>query len=77
MLKKVEEGKFCRAVSSELGVGKTVLRRWESGEQSSKKYIDPRTAGYDDLDTLVCEWFTTARAKNLPVSGRMIQEQAL
>ena len=33
--------------------------------------------GYNDLDKLVWEWFTTARVKNIPVSGRMIQEQAL
>ena len=50
-----------------------IFRRWESSEQSSKKYVKPRTAGYDDLDKLV----TTARDKNIPVSGRMIQEQAL
>ena len=54
-----------------------VLRRWESGERSDKKYVKPRTAGYDDLDKFVWEWSTIARAKNIPVSGRMIQEQAL
>lgn len=54
-----------------------ILKRWESGERSDKKYIKPRTAGYEDLDKLVWEWFTTARSKNIPVSGRMIQEQAL
>ena len=42
-LKKIDEGKSCRAVSSELGVGKTqiqaivkerddIQRRWESSE---------------------------------------------
>ena len=88
VLKKIDEGKSCRSVSSELGVGKTqvqtivkeredILRRWENGERSDKKYVKPRTAGYDDLDKLVWEWFTIARAKNIPVSGRMIQEQAL
>ena len=40
------------------------------------KYVKPRTAGYDDLDKLMWEWFTAARTKNIPVSGRMIQEQA-
>ena len=38
--------------------------------------MKPRTAGYEDLDRLVWEWFTTARAKDIPVSGRMIQERA-
>lgn len=87
-LKKVDKGKSCRAVSSELDVWKTqiqtivkeredILRRWESRERTTKKYVKPRTAGYDNLDKLVWEWFMTARAKNIQVSGRMIQEQAL
>ena len=64
ILKKIDEGKSRRAVLSELGVGKTqvqtivkeredILRRWESGERSNKKYVKPRTAGYDELDKLV------------------------
>ena len=38
--------------------------------------MKPRTADYEDLDGLVWEWFTTAQTKNIPVSGRMIQERA-
>ncbi len=49
----------------------TVLRRWESGERSDKKYVKPRTAGYNDLDKLIWEWFT--RAKNTPVSGTTVK----
>ncbi len=67
--------------SSEIGVGKTqtqttvkeiedILRRWESGERSDKKYVKPR-AGYNDFDKLTWERFTMARAKNTPVSDRM------
>ena len=44
----------------------------ESGERLDKKYVKPRTAGYDDLDKLVWEWFTIARAKNIPVSGSTV-----
>ena len=87
-LKKVDEGKSCRAISSELGAGKTqiqaivkewddIQRRWESCERSDKNYVRPRMAGYNDFDTLIWEWFTIAGAKNILVSGRMIQEQAL
>lgn len=49
VLKKVDEGKSCRAISSELGVGKTqvqerddIMKRWESGECSIKKYVKPK-----------------------------------
>ena len=50
------------------------MGKWQKSEQ---KVCKPRTAGYDDLNKLVWEWFTTARADNIPMSGRMIQEQAL
>ena len=87
VIRKFDKGSSCRAISSEIRVGKMqvqsivrdredILKRWESGERSNKKYVNPRTAGYEDLDGLVWEWFTTARAKNIPVSGRMIQERA-
>lgn len=86
VLKKIDEGKSCQEVSSELGVGKTqvqtkakdqedLLKRWERGERLDKKYVKPRTAGYEALDELVWAWFTEARSKNIPVSGRMIQKQ--
>ena len=88
VLKKADEGKSCRAIAIEVGVGKTqiqtivkereeILKNWESGQRSDRKYSKPRTAGYEDLDKIVWEWFTTARAKNIPVSGKMIQEKAL
>ncbi len=69
-----------------LGVGKTqtivkekedIMKRWEEGERSNVKYCKPRTAGYCDLDKIMWEWFTRARSKNIPVSGKMIQEKAL
>ena len=64
VLKKVEEGKSCHAISTELGVGEwqvhtivkekdDIMKGWESGECSNKKYVKPRIAGYEDLDKLV------------------------
>ena len=88
VLKKVGDGKSCRSIALELGVGKTQIqsivkekdeltKRWESGSRADAKYSKPRTASYEDIDEVMWEWFTKARAKNIPVSGRMIQEKAL
>ena len=88
VLKKIDSGQSCRGVASELGVGKTqiqgivrdkddILRRWEAGERSDKKYTKARKVGYEELDKVVWEWFTRARATNIPVSGKLIQERAL
>ena len=87
-MKKVGDGKSCRSIALELGVAKTqiqsivkdkdeIMKRWESGSRADAKYSKPRTASYEDIDEVMWEWFTKARAKNIPISGRMIQEKAL
>jgi len=87
VLTKIDSGKSCRGIAEELGVGKTqiqnivknredIKKRWESSENKVKKYTKVRKMGYDELDKVVREWFTRARAKNIPVSGRLIQERA-
>ena len=88
VLSKIDYGKSCRSVAGEIGVGKTpiqgivwdgedILKRWEAGEHSEKKYTKVRRTGYENLDKVVWEWFTRARAKNIPVSGKLIQERAI
>ena len=47
------------------------------GDLSDRKYSKPIIAGYEDLDKIVWEWFTIARAKNTPVIGRLVQEKAI
>ena len=88
VIRNADSGSSCRAIAAELGVGKTqvqtivkdredIMRKWEEGERCTAKYSKPRAIGYEDLDKIMWEWFIRARSKNIPVSGRMIQEKAL
>ena len=52
-----------------------IMKRW--GSKADVKYSKPRTAGYKNIDEVMWEWFIRARAKNIPVSGRMIQKKSL
>ena len=87
-LQKVDCGMSCHWIANELDVGKIqiqeivrdrqkILKRWEGGERSDRKYTKVRKIGYKELDKVVWEWFTRARAKNIPVSGKLIQERTL
>ena len=86
VLDKIEKGQSCRSVAEELSVGKTqiqnivkdkedILKQWAAGESSSKKYTKVRKTGYEEIDKVIWEWFARARAKNIPVTGRLIQER--
>ena len=88
VLKKIDSGQSCCKIANELGVGKTqiqgilydredITKRWEAGECTDRKYAKFRKVGYEEIDKVMWEWFTRARAKNIPVSGKLIQEQAL
>ena len=88
VLKKIDSGQSCRKIANELGVGKTqikgilydredITKQWEAGERTDRKYAKFRKVGYEEIDKVMWEWFTRARAKNIPVSGKLIQEWAL
>ena len=34
-----------------------------------------RVTGNEDINKIVWEWFVSARARNLPISGTMLQHQ--
>ena len=83
----LNSGQSCRKIANELGVGKTqiqgilydredITKRWEAGERTDRKYAKFRKVGYEEIDKVRWEWFTRARAKNIPVSGKLIQERA-
>ena len=88
VLDKIEKGQSCCPVAEELGVGRTqiqnivknkkdILKQWADGESSSKMYTKVRKTGYEEIDKVLWDWFTRARAKNIPVTVRLIQERAI
>lgn len=53
---------------------RTIIQATESREcMSSKRLKKPI---YENVDSSIIEWFRTARAQNLPVSGRIIKQKA-
>ena len=88
VIEKVEKGKSCRCVAVEMSVGKTqvqsivrdrksIRQQWETCRSGPKQKYQSRKVQYDDIDRAVWEWFVEARSRNIPVSGRLIQERAL
>jgi hypothetical protein len=88
VIKLLDSGKSARQIAQQFGCGRTqilkintdrdgIMKEWESGGRSDLKYVKRRKTMYEDLNTLVWEWFCTARSKNLPVSGCLIQEKAI
>ena len=83
VIKRIDAGLSVWAVALDVGCGKTqigrilgqkadILKDWEAGCRADLK-IKRRTTQYEELNCLVWDWFCTARSKELPVSGKLIQ----
>ena len=79
MIKAAEAGKSHRKLAEEFGIGKTqvgsILKRkretteaYKRNEPASKRNCT-YTSSNDDLNSLMWQWFSRARAQNLPVPG--------
>lgn len=86
VIKRHVKGETAVSIANSLNVGKTqiqsviknkedILNRWEAGESGDRK-IAKRPCKYSSIDEEMFQWFTDCRARNLPISGRMIQEKA-
>lgn len=86
-IKRVEGGESCTKVAKSLGVGKTqiqetvkrkisIFEEYETYQRrnDSKRFKKCR---YDDVDTALWDWFSRARARNIPISGPILKERAL
>lgn len=88
VLKLNDGGKSARVIATELGVGKTqiqtiiknkeeIMAHFAAGSSADRKILSAaRRLKWPELDKKVYEWFKNMRAHNLPISGRLLQEQA-
>lgn len=88
VIERKRSGTSCRAIATSMNVGKTqiqsivasadtIMAEWRNGGRGEQRYLKVRKTEYDELNRLVWDWFCAARSKNIPVSGRLIQEKAL
>lgn len=82
-----KEGKSARYIAKHFKTSKTQVQstlkrkeeiesQWDEGVSSGRKILHPRRCIYHDINDQIYRWFLSARSKNIPVSGPMIQEEA-
>ena len=87
VVKAHEAGESARKISERITCGKTqiqtvirnkaaIMQEWEKGGSSKRKYLTARRTLYGNLNDHVWQWFCTAHSKNIPMTGRLIQEKA-
>lgn len=54
-----------------------IIKRWESAENGKRKLAKVRHTSTMVIDEKVWDRFCTARARNIPVTGKLIQKKAL
>ena len=87
VIRQHEKGIGSRQLAAEFGVGKTqinnivtakadVLKLWDDGVNGRWKLVAVRKCPYVDLNAKVFDWFCSARARNIPLTGRLLQAKA-
>ncbi len=54
-----------------------IMKQWNKNIGTERKYMKKRKCQCGDMNDNVWEWFTIARSKNIPITGKLIQENAL
>lgn len=88
VIEKAHQGQSARAIAKSLGVGKTqiqsvllskdnILAEWKAGKSGEQKRLSVPSGQYGNLNDLVYDWFCGSRARGLPITGPLLQEEAL
>ena len=81
-----KKGNSSRKLAAQFNVGETqtnniiagkekVMEEWDGGVNGRRKLVAVRKCAYVGLNDNVYEWFSIARAKNIPLTGRLLQEK--
>ena len=87
LIHEAESGKSCRQLVDQFKIGRTqatsiikrkadLLLEYDQNNSLDRKRKLQKT-GNEDVNIICWEWFQTARAQNIPLSGPMLQEKAL
>ena len=87
LIHEAESGKSCRQLADQFKIGRTqatsiikrkadLLLEYDQNNSLDRKRKLQKT-GNEDVNIICWEWFQTARAQNIPLSGPMLQEKAL
>lgn len=67
-----------RTQATELVKNKAEIQKlWVQNGDEGRKHVKVRKTECTAVNDVVYEWFCAARAKNVPISGPLIQEKAL
>ena len=84
VIERNKAGKSMKKIVDLLGVGKTqiqsiikntqtILDSWENGDNSEWTTMKKRKCTYAIINENVWEWFCETRARNTPITGKIIQ----
>ena len=88
VIERSKKGEKAVNIAMAIGVGKTqiqsiikdqesILARWQGGQRGERKTNKRQKDMYGDLNDKIWTWFSEARRRKIPLSGRLIQEKAL
>ncbi|XP_013775709.1 tigger transposable element-derived protein 6-like [Limulus polyphemus] len=88
VIKIHDKGAKCVHIATEMQCGKTQIQTivadkqkikalWESGSNPAMKVTKVRKTANHELNEQVFEWFCNARSKDIPITGKLIQEKAV
>ena len=88
VVKQHDKGVSCRAIAKSLDVGKTqvqgiindraqIMNLWDNGASSGIEFLKVRKTVNHEVNSKMWDFFWNARSKNIPLTSKLLQEQAI